>query len=181
MSAQILGVSGSPRRDGNTDIAVRRVVDGIASNRGQEAEFIRIADFDLEHCLGCRRCMTLGRCAIEGDDLDRIMAQFFAAETIIIGSPVYWLSPPGILKDLMDRSHGWYSDLTVLSGKRAAVISVAADSGFEPHEQAIEAWLACYGAEVVAKARILAREKGEVLNRPEELRKLDAVVAALSD
>lgn len=181
MSAPILGVSGSPRRDGNTDIVVRRVVDAVASNRGLEAEFIRVADFDLEHCIGCRRCMTLGRCAIEGDDLDEVMAHFFVAEIIIIGSPVYWLSPPGILKDLMDRSHGWYTDLTILSGKHAAVISVAADSGFEQHEEAIEAWLRCYGADVVTKARILAREKGEVLGRPAELRKLDAVIAALSD
>jgi multimeric flavodoxin WrbA len=180
VSAQILGVSGSPRRDGNTDIIVRRVVEGVGSISGRKAEFVRVADFDLKHCIGCRRCMTLGHCAIEGDDLDRIMAHFFAAETIVIGSPVYWLSPPGILKDLMDRSHGWYTDLTILSGKWAGIISVAADSGFEPHEDAIEAWLTCYGAEVVAKARIYAREKGEVLERPAELRKLDAVIAALT-
>lgn len=179
MAALILGVSGSPREGGNTDIVVRRVMAGVAAKTGKDADFIRVADFDLAHCIGCRRCMTLGRCALEGDDLDEIMAHLFAAETIIVGSPVYWLSPPGMLKDLMDRSHGWYTDLSIFAGKRAAIISVAADSGFETHEAAIEAWLTCYGAAVVHKARLLAREKAEVLERPDELRKLDAVITAL--
>ncbi|UCH36415.1 MAG: flavodoxin family protein [Armatimonadota bacterium] len=180
MGAPILGLSGSPREGGNTDIVVQRAVDAVAQKSGKDVNFIRVADFALGHCIGCRQCMTLGRCALEGDDLNEIMAYLFDAETIIIGSPVYWLSPPGVLKDFMDRSHGWYTDLSILAGKRAAVISVAADSGFEPHEEAIAAWLTCYGAEVVHKARIFAREKGEVLDRPDELRKLDTVVSALA-
>jgi multimeric flavodoxin WrbA len=179
MDAPILGLSGSPRMGGNTDIVVRRAIEGIAAKSGKRADFIRAADFSLKHCIGCRQCMTLGRCAVEGDDLNEIMSHLFAAQIMVIGSPVYWNSPPGTMKDLMDRSHGWYRDHSIFAGKRAAIISVATDSGFESHEEAIESWLRCYGAQVVHKARIYACEKAEVLERPAELRKLDAVVSAL--
>lgn len=180
MGATILGLSGSPRKGGNTDIVVRRAMDGVAANSGQDANFIRVADFDLRHCVGCRQCMTLGRCALEGDDLDAIMSYMFAAKIAVIGSPVYWNSPPGVMKDFMDRSHGWYTDHTILAGKQAAIISVATGGGFASHEDAIESWLTCYGARVAHKTRIYACEKAEVLQRPRELRKIDEVVAALS-
>jgi len=179
MGNPILGLSGSPRAGGNTDMLVRRAIQAIGANTGQDVNFIRAADFSLKHCVGCRQCMTLGRCALEGDDLDQIMAYLFAAEIMVIGSPVYWHSPPGVMKDLMDRSHGWYTSRAIFAGKRAAIISVATDSGFESHEQAIESWLACYGAKVVHKARIYACEKGDVLQRPAELRKLEGVIRAL--
>jgi len=180
MAAPILGLSGSPRADGNTDIVVRRAMEGTAAKTGKAADFIRVADFTLQHCIGCRQCMTLGRCALKGDDLDQIMSHFFAAEIMIIGSPVYWNSPPGIMKDLMDRSHGWYTDQGIFAAKRAAIISVATGGGFASHEDAIEGWLRCYGAKVVHKARIYACEKAEVLGRPDELRKVGALISALA-
>ena len=180
MSGSILGLSGSPRQDGNTDLVVRRVVEGLIARTGREGSVIRVADYSLAHCIGCRRCMVLGHCALEGDDLDEIMAHLFGAEVMVIGSPVYWNSPSGVMKDLMDRSHGWYTDHTIFAGKRAAVISVATGGGFASHEDAIASWLTCYGANVVCKARIHACEKAEVLDRPGELRKLDAVISALA-
>jgi len=136
MSAAILGLSGSPRAGGNTDIVVRRAMEGVAERTGRDANFVRVADFELRHCAGCRQCMTLGRCAIGGDDLDEIMSYLFAAQILVIGSPVYWNSPPGIMKDFMDRSHGWYTDHTILAGKRAAIISIATGGGFASHEDA---------------------------------------------
>jgi multimeric flavodoxin WrbA len=180
MSAAILGLSGSPRAGGNTDIAVRRAMEGVAERTARDANFVRVADFELRQCAGCRQCMTLGRCAIGGDDLDEIMSYLFAAQILVVGSPVYWNSPPGIMKDFMDRSHGWYTDHTILAGKRAAIISVATGGGFASHEDALESWLTCYGAQVAHKARIYACEKAEVLDRPGELRKLDQVIAALA-
>ena len=64
---KILGVSGSPRKDGNSDVAARTILETMRDFG--ETEFIRIADYDIEHCIGCGRCWESHRCAIEHDDL----------------------------------------------------------------------------------------------------------------
>jgi len=120
--------------------------------------------------------MRLGRCAIRGDDFEKVMERFLRADLFVLGAPVYWLSPPGVMKNFIARTHGYYLDRSILRGKRAAIISVTTEGGFEPHEEVMTSWLRVYGAEVLAKARILACEKGEVLKRPGELRKVDLFV-----
>ena len=178
--AVILGLSGSPRRDGNTDLLVREALRLLAQRTGAAAEFVRVADCRIEPCRGCRACMALGHCIIEGDDFERVMAKLRAADLLVLGAPVYWLGPPGVMKNFIDRTHGTYRDHSLLRGKRAALISVATDSGFEPHEAVMASWLRVYGAEVAGSIRVLACEKGEVLQRPDEFGKVRQLVDRLS-
>ena len=175
----ILGVSGSPRRDGNTDVLVKEALRLLRERTGAPAEFVRVADQRIEPCRGCRACMTLGHCAIEDDGFEGLMARFFAADLLVLGAPVYWLGPPGVMKNFIDRTHGYYRDHTILRGKGAILISVATDSGFEPHEAVMASWLRVYGAEVLGSIRILSCEKGEVLRRPEEFGKVRQLVDRL--
>jgi len=176
---RMLGVSGSPRRDGNTDLLVREALRLLAERTGARTEFVRVADHCIEPCRGCRACMTLGHCAIQDDGFKALMARFFAADFLVLGAPVYWLGPPGVMKNFIDRTHGYYTDHTILRGKRAALISVATDSGFEPHEAVMASWLRVYGAEILGSIRVLACEKGEVLQRPEEFGKVSQLVDRL--
>jgi len=76
------------------------------------------------HCKGCRECMETGECAIKDDDLDLILDRLMKAHLIVIGAPVYWDSPPGVMKDFIDRTHGFYLDHNRLSGKKVGIISV---------------------------------------------------------
>ncbi len=169
---KILGVSGSPRKDGNTDIALRTALKIIGEGMpSAEIEFLRIADHRIEHCRGCRHCMTHVECAIKGDDLELLVGKMLAADLTIFGAPVYWWGPPGILKDFIDRTHAFYPDDTRFSDKKIAVITVAAQSGFPSHER-IMGWLRHYGAEYIAWLRLFAREQGELQNKPGQLAKL---------
>ena len=172
MEAFVLGVSGSPRADGNTDLAVRTALDEVQRS-GPRTRFLRIYDHRIESCRGCRECMKLGRCAIQDDDVEEITRLLRQSRGAVIGAPVYWDGPPGRMKDLIDRSHGYYASKpgTLLSGLDFALISVATSSGFEPHEDIMLSWLEYYGARLVAKERILARNKGDILARPSELEK----------
>ena len=178
--AAILGASGSPRRDGNTDLLVREALRLLAERTGAATEFVRVADRRIEPCRGCRACMTLGHCAIQGDDFEPLMARFLEADIFVLGAPVYWLGPPGGMKNFIDRTHGYYRDHTILRGKRAVLISVAADSGFEPHEAVMGSWLRVYGAEVTGTLRVFSREKGEVLQRPDEFGKVRQLIDSLT-
>ncbi|KPK83835.1 MAG: hypothetical protein AMJ81_07200 [Phycisphaerae bacterium SM23_33] len=171
----ILGISGSPRWGGNSDAAARRALEmlgGVA-----QTTFLRISDYVIRHCLGCRECMSLMRCAIRDDDFERVFEQWQAADVLIVSAPVYWLGPPGAMKDFIDRSHGLYAHADKpFTRKQAAIISVATASGFEPHEAILSAWLEHYGARIIGKVRLLACEKDDLLTNPSQLRKLDEFV-----
>jgi multimeric flavodoxin WrbA len=180
VSPFVLGISGSPRRDGNTDIVVRRALDVISEHRSLSTEFLRVADYNIKHCEGCRKCMKTGECAIKDDDFSLVLDKLMRADLIVIGAPVYWNSPPGVMKDFIDRSHGFYIDRRRLAGKKVGIISVATEGGFEPHEK-ILSWVRIYGAEIIGKTRIYAREKGEVLQRPSEISKVDKFAVLLAE
>ena len=167
---RVLGLSGSPRRDGNTDNAVKIVLETLR-DMGAETLFLRVGDFRIEPCRGCRDCMKTGECSIKDDDFQKLLDEVMKSDLLILGAPVYWFAPPGVMKNFIDRTHGFYLDKSRLKGKMFAIISVAADSGFETHER-IMSWLRVYGATLIAKVRVYAREKGDLERRPREVRKL---------
>jgi len=179
MAKFVLGISGSPRKDGNTDIAVQEALRQMEAKGDYRIKFIRLWDFEIKRCLGCRKCMKLNHCAIQDDDLEKVLEMTSGADILVVGSPVYWNSPPGVMKDFMDRSHGYYAVGGIFSGKRAALIGVATAGGFEPQESAIGGWLRHYGADLVSMIRIYAREKGDLPQKPQEMAKIAGLVEAL--
>jgi multimeric flavodoxin WrbA len=175
---RILGVSGSPRRDGNSDTAAKKALQ-MLEDLG-ETKFVRIADYRIEHCAGCRECMRLLRCAIEDDEFEQVFNEWLNSDLIIISDPVYWNSPPGVMKDFIDRSHAVYAHTTPpFKGKKVALISVATEGGFDTHDRILSSWLRHYGAELIGKVRLYAREKDDLLNRPSQMRKLEEFISEL--
>ncbi len=176
LGLRVLGVSGSPRQGGNTDDAVMEAL-AVARQEGCRIEFQRLTDFRIKHCAGCRGCMGAGHCVVRDDEFEAAFAPWQQAEVIILGSPVYWLSPSGVLKDFVDRTHGWYRDGGIFRHKRALLISVATGGGFEPHDECLTVWLKHYEAQVLGVIRVLACDRGEFLSRPEEIDKVRKGVA----
>jgi len=170
MKRLVVGLSGSPRAEANTDAAVKAALQAAGESEGLETLFLAVRDYELERCTGCRECMSLGECRLK-DRLAELMQPIRQASGLVLGSPVYWWAPPGVMKDFMDRTHGWFVSGGIFLGQAAAILSVAADSGFEAHELPIEVWLKHYGAKVVAKEHIYARDRGDFEARPDEQEK----------
>ncbi|CAB3289961.1 NADPH-dependent FMN reductase [Methanocaldococcus lauensis] len=99
---KVIGISGSPRPDGNTSLLVRESLNAIAEE-GIETEFISLAGKELNPCLGCNICKETGYCQII-DDIEPILEKMKEADGIILGSPVYFGGVSAQLKMLMDRS-----------------------------------------------------------------------------
>ncbi|WP_456416710.1 flavodoxin family protein [Methanocaldococcus sp.] len=99
---KVIGISGSPRPDGNTSLLVRESLNAIAEE-GIETEFISLAGKELNPCLGCNICKETGYCQIL-DDIEPILEKMKEADGIIFGSPVYFGGVSAQLKMLMDRS-----------------------------------------------------------------------------
>lgn len=103
---KILGISGSPRAKGNTDILVQEAL-RAASELGAKTEFIALSGKKIKPCTGCGTCYTgnsKGICVIKDDDIPCIYEAMKEADGIIVGSPVYFLSVTAQLKALFDRS-----------------------------------------------------------------------------
>jgi hypothetical protein len=82
-----------------------------------------------------------------------------------------------VLKDFVDRTHGWYRDGGIFRHKRAILISVATGGGFEPHDECLTVWLRHYEAEVLTTVRVLACDRGDFLARPQEVEKVRRAVS----
>jgi len=88
---KVLGISGSPRPGGNTDILVKLALEVLRDER-IETEFLSLADRPIKACLACRGCAKADtlRCVQEDPAFEGIIDRFLAADGIIIGSPVYF-------------------------------------------------------------------------------------------
>ncbi len=101
---RVLGISGSPRRKGNTDILVKTVLEVLASE-GLQTEFLSLADRPIKPCMACRGCFASDtiRCVQEDPAFEGILEKFAEADGILLGSPVYFGSASPQIMALLDR------------------------------------------------------------------------------
>ena len=97
-----IGIVGSPRRNGNTEILTAHTLKAIAEE-GIETELIRLAGLDIRPCDACLVCANKESCPID-DDLLPIYTKMKEADAIILASPVYYGSATALLKALMERT-----------------------------------------------------------------------------
>lgn len=123
---KVLLINGSPRKDGNTYIALSEVARSLEAN-GVEAEIVSIGAKAVQGCIGCNRCGELGRCVFKDELYDTVRGKLATADGIIIGSPVYYAGPNGSLCALLDRL--FYSSSFLLQYKPAAAVAVCRRGG----------------------------------------------------
>jgi len=99
---RILGIVGSRRKMGNTEILVKETLLG-ARDEGADVALVGLTDLCLEECNGCMACvMRDARCGLK-DDFYFLMEQMEGAEGMVLGAPTYIYAPAGIIKVLLDR------------------------------------------------------------------------------
>ena len=101
---RVLGVVGSPRRGGNTDILVDHVLKG-ARDAGAVAEKVMLNDLHIAPCHACYACEAAGQC-IHTDDMEGLFEKLHASGVWVLGTPVYWWGPSAQMKAFMDR---WFA------------------------------------------------------------------------
>jgi multimeric flavodoxin WrbA len=101
---RVLGISGSPRRGGNTDILIHAALDVLAAE-GFEMEFLSLADRPVKPCTACGGCFKGDeiRCVQKDPAFEGVLEKFAAADGILVGSPVYFGSATPQTMSLLDR------------------------------------------------------------------------------
>ncbi|MBN2272286.1 MAG: flavodoxin family protein, partial [Sedimentisphaerales bacterium] len=98
---KVLGISTSPRRNGNSDLLLHRALAG-AEAAGAEVDFIRLSDFKVGPCIECNSCYATGVCALE-DDYGGVLRRMLDADRLIFAMPVFFMSACAQAKMLIDR------------------------------------------------------------------------------
>jgi multimeric flavodoxin WrbA len=101
---RVLGVVGSPRRGGNTDILVDEVLAG-AAEAGAQTEKVMLSKLDIGPCRACNACAKTGKC-VQEDDMHALLEQMAKSDVWVLGTPVYYWGPTAQFKAFVDR---WYS------------------------------------------------------------------------
>ncbi len=99
-----IGISGSPREGGNTEILIKTGLEVLASE-GIETEFISLAGRPVKPCKACGGCGKVAeiRCVQEDPAFDGMVEKFLGADAILVGSPVYFGSATPETMALLDR------------------------------------------------------------------------------
>jgi multimeric flavodoxin WrbA len=101
MTVTVLGISGSPRRRGNTETLLDSFLAG-AAEAGAAVERVVLKDMDFSACQGCNACHRSGNCIVK-DDAPVIYDKILAADCIAVASPIYSMGITAQLKGFIDR------------------------------------------------------------------------------
>ena len=120
----ILMISGSPRKGGNTELLAEAFAKGASEHH--HVEIVSVRDYTVNPCLGCNLCFkTNGICA-QKDDMALIYEKTNQADMLVIASPVYFYGISAQLKTIIDRFHNPIRDSFHI--KKMALLLVGAAS-----------------------------------------------------
>ena len=110
--AQVLGVSGSPRRNGNTELLIREFMRGAEAG-GHKAELVILSELKISPCTSCGSCQKTGKCIIN-DDMQLMHKKLLEADCIVFASPIYFCGVSAQLKSFIDRCQTLWSRKYIL-------------------------------------------------------------------
>ena len=108
----VLGIAGSPRRGGNTDLLLAEVMQGAASH-GAAVKTIVLNTLKITPCQHCDSCLTTGMCRIQ-DDMQMVYRELEAADCIILASPIQFLGLTAQMKAMVDRCQALWARKYIL-------------------------------------------------------------------
>ncbi len=124
---KVLGVSGSPIPNSNTDRALRAVLDAT----GLETEFIKLADFTVEPCRACLGCVETNRCVIEDDGI-MLAEKAKEADALVVGGFTPYSTLDARTKAFLERLYPLRHLKGFMRGKPGgAVVTCAIPEGVE--------------------------------------------------
>jgi multimeric flavodoxin WrbA len=178
---RVLGISGSPRLHGNSELLLAEFLRGAKEN-GAEVKIIRLNNLKIAPCQHCDDCLKAGICRVK-DDMQQIYSELEQADVIVVASPVQFMGPTAQLKAMIDRTQSLWakkyvlkiSPLNPVKKRRGFFISVAGTKikgMFEPSLAIVKTWFHVIGVDYAGEIILSGvDEKGAILKHPEAMQK----------
>lgn len=185
---KILGVGGSPRKGGNSDILLQKLLNGV-QNSGAEMEIIQVRDYHIQPCIACERCRKDSRCTGVQDGMQLIYPKIIDTKGLVIVTPVYSYNMTSTLKAFIDRLYGlyyfsderpghWKSQLAD-QGRKAVIVAVGEqkdikEGGMDLTLATLRLSVKALGYEILDELPVLGIfQKGKVNEHPSILEKAE--------
>ena len=134
MSIRMVGIMGSPRRGGNTDILLDEVL-AAATEAGAETVKYAIGALNVRPCYELYHCAVDGTCTIQ-DDMLGLYDELTTADCVVLACPIFFYGMPSQTKALVDRCQALWVRRHVLktwqpdvANRRGALVAVGATKG----------------------------------------------------
>ena len=167
---KVLALVGSPRKNGNTDILVDKLLDG-ASSEGCSVEKAYLYDMDIRPCIDCRNCKKGSfECATE-DDMQILYPRLEEADVLVFGTPLYWYGPTAQMKLFIDRLRPFVASKKLK--RKKAILVVPSEEGMAACKHLVGMFklsLEYLNVQLANTLLVKAYEKGEVREQPDILR-----------
>ena len=166
---KVLILNGSPRKGGNTEIAVAELVKTF-EKEGVEAEVVSLGNKDIRSCIACGSCHKTGKCVFD-DIVNDVAAKFKEADGLIAASPVYFASANATLVACLTRL--FYSTTFDKTMKVGASVVIARRGGCSATFDELNKFFTISGMPVASSYywnSVHGRAKGEAAQDEEGLR-----------
>lgn len=134
MSKNVLILSGSPRKGGNSDLLCDAFMRG-AQEAGNDVEKIRVAEKKIGYCSACYYCRDHDGICAKKDDMAELLQKIINANVLVLASPVYFYSIDAQLKTVIDRTVARWTEVR---NKEFYYIVTCADGEKEAAERTVE-------------------------------------------
>ena len=105
MQYKIVVISGSPVREGNTDIFLSTIMN-TAEKKGLQTDVVNLSNLTIKNCIHCNFCLSKQKtdryCSLK-DDAQQVYRKLENADIILLASPVYFMRTSGMMATFIDR------------------------------------------------------------------------------
>lgn len=105
---KVLGVNGSPRKNGNSDVLLRQVLKGV-SQENIECGSIQLRNIQFQGCIGCEKCRKDKICTGLIDGMSLIYSQIITSKGLVLVSPTHNYNITSWMKAFIDRLYCFYN------------------------------------------------------------------------
>ena len=161
----ILVLSGSPRKGGNTELLAEAFAKGATEGQ-HHVEIVSVRDYKVNPCLGCNACFNTDGVCAQKDDMAAIYEKMIQTDMLVIASPVYFYGISAQLKTFIDRLHNPIRDSFPI--QKMALLLVGAASLPELFDAILTEYILCLNFFKLEDAgHVLVRKvnnKGDIKN-----------------
>ena len=105
--AMILGVGGSPRKKGNSDVMLHRILNA-AKEQGATVEEVHLRDYAFSSCIGCEKCRVDKCCTGVRDGMQLLYPKVERAHALVLASPAHNYNVSALMKGFIDRLYAYF-------------------------------------------------------------------------
>jgi len=185
---KVVGFSGSPRRNGNSDLLLKKIISGVQDAK-LPADCWNLTEFQFSGCIGCEQCRKTKICTGLKDGISLIYPKLLSSKGLVLVSPTHNYNITAWMKAFIDRlycfynfekgnRHSWSSQLSN-QNRKAVLVAVCEQASVEDMGFTLEAMrrpLEALGYEAVGELAVFnvfnkakVREQEQVMSDAYEL------------